>query len=105
MEKDQLDLKLLNTLESVNKKLDTVVDLLKQNNSNMTTSNTASKELKETVAATNEIFKKVSQGVQDLYAKVQQIEMVAKLAKQFGPMLGGLGGLGGFGGTQAPPKK
>lgn len=100
MEKDQLDLKLLNTLESLSKKVDTLTDALKQSNTNLSNNTEGVKNLKETISNTNDIFQKVSQGVQDLYAKVQQIEMVAKLAKQFGPMFGGLGGFG-----QSPPKK
>lgn len=94
MNQDELNAVLVNNLEVLNKKLDQLTEALRKNAEAMVNSANSSKELKETVGESNKVFNQVQQGVKELYAKVQQIEMVAKLAKQFGPMLGGLGGLG-----------
>lgn len=99
MNKDELNTVLLNNLESLNRKLDQLIDVVKKNTDAVNNSGTSSRELKESVIESNRVFDQLYQSVKEIYNKVQQIEMVAKLAKQFGPMFGG------FGGTSQPPKK
>lgn len=95
MTQEELTTRLLNSMEAQTKKMDQLQEAVRKNNELLGASTSASKELKETVSEANKIFDSVATSVKELYGKVQQIEMFAKLAKQLGPMLGGLGGLGG----------
>jgi methyl-accepting chemotaxis protein len=97
MTTDEINTLLLNRIEALTTQVDRLADAVKKNTEAANASTNASSDLKTTVTESNVVFEKVAQGVKDLYAKVQQIEVVAKLMKQFGPAI-----LGGFGQKPKP---
>ena len=101
---DEINTKLLNQLTALTAEVERLSDNVKKNSDAVNASTATSVSLKATVTETNKVFEKVSDGITDLKNKVQQIEIVAKLWKQFGPAIlqGFGGGLGGLGGQKKP---
>lgn len=97
MTTEEINTLLLNRIEALTTQVDRLADAVKKNTDAANASTNASSELKITVSEANKVFGKVAQGVKDLYGKVQQIEVVAKLVKQFGPAF-----LAGFGQKPKP---
>jgi len=81
---EELQTLLYNSMEGFSKQLDKLQESLKKTNEALALNTTASKELNVTVAATNDVFEKVSQGIKDLYAKVQGFELISKLMGSLG---------------------
>jgi len=96
MNQEELNIKLLNTMEALNNSISKLNDTVKRAVDASNAEASASKDLNLTIQGTNKVFEQVSQGVKDIYAKIQALEL-------FGKMMGGLGPLfGGAGGTKKP---
>lgn len=95
---DELHTLMLNSLETLSKKVEKLEEQVKKQNELSVVNSNALVELNKTVITTNKIFDQVSQGVKDLYDKVKSLELIGK-------MMGNLGALGPlFGGGQKPGK-
>lgn len=94
MDQEELNLKLLNSMEALNNNISKLNDSIKRQIEATNSEVSVSKDLNTTIQNTNRIFEQVSQGIKDIYAKVQALEI-------FGKMMGGLGPL--FGGPKAKP--
>ena len=97
-ESDELTTVLINSVETLSKRIDKLEDQLKTNNDINGKTVVALKELNTTILGTNKVFDEVSEGIKGLYEKVKQLEIWGKLLGNLGslgPLLGGLGGLGG----------
>lgn len=88
-DKDQILTLLLNAVESLDKKAERLEDALKKNSDISNTNTTASRELKETISNTNKTFDKVAQHLQDIYQKIQGLEVLQKMMGGLGPLFGG----------------
>lgn len=95
--KDELTTMLINSIETLAKRIDKLEDQLKKNAEIQTKNTVVIQDLNTTILSTNKIFDQVSQGIKDLYEKVKALEVWSKLIGNFAPLLGGLGGLGGAG--------
>lgn len=95
---DQLTNALLNSVETLAKKLDRQEETLKKSVEANQALVAAVKQLELTVNNSNKIFDQVATGVKDLYEKVKQLEILGKLMgnlANLGPLFGGMGGMGG----------
>jgi len=89
---DELSTVLLNSLETLSKRMEKLEEVIKKQNE-LTSANTLSVvELSKTVTTSNKVFDQVAQGVKDLYEKVKSMELIAKMMGNLGPLLGSLGG-------------
>lgn len=95
---DQLIAALLNSVETLAKKMDRQEEALKKSTEVNQGLHAAVKALEVTVTNSNKIFDQVATGVKDLYEKVKQMEILGKLMgniANLGPLFGGMGGMGG----------
>lgn len=95
---EELTTVLINSVETLSKRIDKLEDQIKANNEVNAKTVAALNQLNSTVISTNKVFDEVSDGIKGLYEKVKQLEIWGKLLGNLGslgPLLGGLGGLGG----------
>lgn len=88
--KDELTTLLINSLESLTKRIDKLEDQLKKNTEVQNKNISSIQELNVTILNTNKIFDEVSSGITNLYEKVKGLEMWSKLLGNLGPLLGGM---------------
>jgi len=101
-ESEELTTVLINSVETLSKRIDKLEDQLKINNDINAKTVVALTELNTTVLVTNKVFDEVSEGIKGVYEKVKQLEIWSKLLGNLGSLGPLLGGLGGFGNS---PKK
>lgn len=89
MNQEELNLKLLNSMESLNNNISKLNDTLKRAVDASNGETSASKDLNTTIQSTNKIFEQVSQGVKDIYGKIQALELFSKMMGGLGPIFGG----------------
>lgn len=89
---DELNTVLLNSLETLTKRIEKLEEQTKKQNELSHANTQAVNELNKTVLMTNKVFDQVAQGVKDLYDKVKSLELIGKMMGNLGPLLGGLGG-------------
>jgi len=96
-ESEELTTVLINSVETLSKRIDKLEDQLKINNDINAKTVVALTELNTTVLVTNKVFDEVSEGIKGVYEKVKQLEIWSKLLGNLGSLGPLLGGLGGFG--------
>jgi len=89
--KDELTTLLINSVETLSKRIDKLEEQLKRNCDIQNKNISVVQELNTTILSTNKIFDEVKQGIRNLYEKVKALEIWSKVLSNFGPLLGGLG--------------